>query len=596
MKKLYRIRRFIVKMNQNPMNKRIFVYSVSILTGLVTGLAVVLLKNTTARIEEFVKEVGKTGSLEFLYFIFPALGIGLSLLFIRYIIRKHVGHDGIPRILYSISRRDGFVEPHNIFSSVISSALTVGFGGSVGLEGPAVATGGAIGSNLGRIFRLSYKQRILLIGSATAAAISAIFEAPIAGIVFALEVMMIDLTTAPLIPFSLASITGSLTSIFISGENVLYSYTQINDERLNFTTVIYYILLGVLTGLLAVYFSSTYSRTVKFFKKLKHKYLKYVVGSLSLGLLIYLFPSLYGEGYHSINQAISGNYEFLFNNSLIGNFPQSIWITITLLIVVSLVKVFATTITFEAGGIGGIFAPTMFMGAMFGLATALIANQSGLIHVDPANSVLVGMAGLMASIIQAPLTGIFLISEVTHGYNLMLPLMISSVMSFATVRIFHTNSVYTKQLAKRGDLLTHHADKNALILMKITDLIESNFKIVKPHDSLRNLVQYIAKSERNIFPVVDDNNDFLGIITLNVVRKIMFQPEMYDVILARELMFVPEVVVHNTDSMESVAEKIQKSGKFNVAVLDENNKYLGFVSRANVFSTYRSFLRDFSAE
>ncbi|MEN8122135.1 MAG: chloride channel protein [Bacteroidota bacterium] len=596
MKKASVIWKHFIKVYENQANKKVFVYLLSILVGLVTGIAVVILKNTTAWIEEFVDQLNESSTFELLYLFFPALGIVLTVMVIRLIIRKHVGHDGIPRILYAISRREGLVESHNIFSSAITSALTVGFGGSVGLEGPVVTTGGSIGSNLGRMFRLNRRQRILLIGSATAAAISAIFEAPIAGIVFALEVMMIDLTTASLIPISLASITGSLVSIFITGENVLYTYIDAGEEHLTFLLVLYYIFLGVLTGLLAVYFSKSYSLTVSFFNKFKKKRVKFLFGILSLGILIYLFPSLYGEGYQSINQALSQNYDFLFANSFLHNLPREGWIVILLLFVLSLIKVFATTITFEAGGIGGIFAPTMFMGAMFGLALALLINKTGIIEVNPASSILVGMAGLLASIIQAPLTGIFLISELTHGYNLMLPLMISSIVSFTIVRIFHTNSVYTKQLAKRGDLLTHHADKNALTLMNIEDLIEKNFKELSPSDSLKKLVEIISDSKRNVYPVIDNERNLLGIITLDNVRKVMFQQQYYDKVLVEELMFVPEVVLHNTDSMETVAEKIQKSGKFNVAVLDESGKYLGFVSRANVFSTYRSLLREFSAD
>lgn len=585
-----------VKIYENQANKKIFVYLLSMLVGLITGIAVIILKNTTAWVEQFVDKLDESSSIELLYLFFPALGIVLTVFVIRVIIRRRVGHDGIPRILYAISRREGIVEPHNIFSSAITSALTVGFGGSVGLEGPVVTTGGGIGSNLGRLFKLNRRQRILLIGSATAAAISAIFEAPIAGIVFALEVMMVDLTTASLIPISLASITGSLTSIFLTGENVLYTYIDAGEEHLNFLLVLYYTFLGILTGLMAVYFSASYSLTVSLFKRFKKKRIKFLFGVFSLGVLIYLFPPLYGEGYHSINEALSQNYEFLFANSFLHGLPRNIWVVILLLLGLSLIKVFATTITFEAGGIGGIFAPTMFMGAMFGLAFALIVNQTGLIHVNPESSILVGMAGLLASIIQAPLTGIFLISELTHGYNLMLPLMISSIVSFTTVRIFHTNSVYTKQLAKRGDLLTHHADRNALTLMNIKDVIETNFKELKPTDSLRKLVDIISDSERNVYPVIDDERNLVGLITLDNVRKVMFHPEYYDNTLVQELMFVPEVVLHDTDPMEIIAEKIQKSGKFNVAVLDSNGKYMGFVSRANVFSTYRSLLREFSAE
>lgn len=585
-----------VKIYENQANKKIFVYLLSMLVGLITGIAVIILKNTTAWVEQLVAKLNESSRIELLYLFFPALGIVLTVFVIRLVIRRRVGHDGIPRILYAISRREGIVEPHNIFSSAVTSALTVGFGGSVGLEGPVVTTGGGIGSNLGRLFKLNRRQRILLIGSATAAAISAIFEAPIAGIVFALEVMMIDLTTASLVPISLASITGSLTSIFLTGENILYTYIDAGEEHLNFLLVLYYTFLGILTGLMAVYFSASYSLTVNLFKKFKKKRIKFLFGVISLGVLIYLFPPLYGEGYHSINEALSQNYEFLFANNFLHGIPQNIWTVILLLFGLSLIKVFATTITFEAGGIGGIFAPTMFMGAMFGLALALLVNQSGLMYVNPDSSILVGMAGLLASIIQAPLTGIFLISELTHGYNLMLPLMISSIVSFTTVRIFHTNSVYTKQLAKRGDLLTHHADRNALTLMNIKDVIETNFKELKPTDSLRKLVDVISDSERNVYPVIDKERNLLGIITLDNVRKVMFHPEYYDNTIVQELMFVPGVVLHDSDPMETIAEKIQKSGKFNVAVLDSDGKYMGFVSRANVFSTYRSLLREFSAE
>ena len=576
-------------------NKQVVLSLMSIFVGLLTGIAVVLLKNSTALIEELVSELSANSVFHIFYFVFPILGIGITLFIIKYIFKRHVGHDGIPRILYAITRKEGFVEAHNIFTSAITSAFTVGFGGSVGLEGPVVTTGGAIGSNVGQLFKLSHKQRILLIGSATAAAISAIFEAPISGIVFALEVMMVDLTTTSLIPLTLGSITGSLTSIFISGQTVLYNFSA-QQENLSFKILLFYIILGILTGLLAVYFSKVFSFVGEIFKKIKTKWSKFVIGSSFLGLLIFVFPPLYGEGYHTINMAISGDYSFLFNNQLLSFLPKNVSVVIFLLLAISFIKVLATSLTFEAGGIGGIFAPTMFMGAMFGLALAIFAKTYlGLTELHTANSILVGMAALMAGIMQAPLTGIFLISEVTRGYELMLLLMISSTVSFLTVRIFQTNSVYTKQLAQRGHLLTHHADKNALTLMNVSDLLETNFKTVSPDDTLRELVAHVANSERNVFPVVGDDNVFLGIITLNNIRKIMFQTELYDTILAKELMFIPEVIVNKNDNMESIAEKIQKSGKFNVAVIDDEGKYMGFVSRANIFSTYRNYLRDFSS-
>ena len=589
---MHKIQAFISKHAQD----KFFLYILSILIGIVTGIAVILLKSSTAYIEMLLDYLNEHAQIDFLYFVFPIIGIGITVLIIRYVIRRHVGHDGIPRILYAISRREGFVEAHNMFSSAITSAFTVGFGGSAGLEGPVVTTGGAIGSQIARVFKISYRKRIILIGSATAAAISAIFEAPIAGIVFALEVMMIDLTTSSLIPLALASITGSIISMSFSGQNVLFSYPFVGDESFNLYNIPYYALLGVTTGLVAVYFTQAYSLVVKFFKRFKYKWQKILIGGVILGLLVFLFPPLYGEGYQSINAVINGDYSSLFGNTIYKDIPPTAGSVILLLLLLSVIKPIATTVTFEAGGIGGIFAPTMFMGAMLGLAFALIVNQTGLFEINPANSILVGMASLLASIIQAPLTGIFLISEITHGYNLMMPLMLSSIISFGTIRIFHTGSVYTKQLAKRGDLLTHHADKNALTLMNVRDLIETNFKTVKPDETLRDIVHLFSVSERNVFPVIDNEQNLLGIITLDRIRKIMFQTELYDTVTAKELMFVPEVTVQTNDSMETVANKIQKSGKFNVAVLDENGKYLGFISRANVFSTYRDLLKEFSAD
>ncbi len=589
---MHRIQVFISKHAQD----KLFLYLLSILIGLVTGIAVILLKKSTAYIENLLEYFNEFAKIDYLYFIFPLIGIGITVLIIRYVIRRHVGHDGIPRILYAISRREGFVDAHNMFSSAITSAFTVGFGGSAGLEGPVVTTGGAIGSQIARVFRISYRKRILLIGSATAAAISAIFEAPIAGIVFALEVMMIDLTTSSLIPLALASISGSVVSMYFSGQKVLFSYPLVGANSFNLANIPYYIVLGVLMGLVALYFTQSYSLVVKLFNNIKHKWQKVLLGGSILGLLVFLFPALYGEGYQGINFAINGNYDFLFGNTIFEQLNQNTGTVILLLLVLTFVKPIATTVTFEAGGIGGIFAPTMFMGAMLGLAFALIVNQSGIFDISPANSILVGMASLLASIIQAPLTGIFLISEITHGYNLMMPLMLSSIISFGIVRIFHPGSVYTKQLAQRGDLLTHHADKNALTLMNVRDLIETNFKTVKPDDTLRTIAHLFSESERNVFPVIDDEQNLLGIITLNRIRKLMFQTDLYDTLTAKELMFVPEVTVNTYDSMEVVANKIQKSGKFNIAVLDEKGHYLGFISRANVFSTYRNLLREFSAD
>ena len=564
----------------------------SVVVGFAVGLVAVIIKYSVHFIQNlltygFVKEYEN-----FLYFFYPTIGILLAILFIKYIIRGHVNH-GIPSVLYAISTTRGKVKRHNMFSSIITSAFTVGFGGSVGLEGPTVATGAAVGSNIGQLFHLSYKQIILILGAASAGAMAAIFKAPITAVVFAIEVIMIDLTVTSIIPLILASLSATLTSFMFLGVDVLYKF-ELKDNFV-FTDIPYFIVLGILAGFLAVYFTRTYMSVNKYFERINNIWIRLGIGGLLLGVLIFLFPSLYGEGFEAINMALSGNYEHLYNHSIFFEYKDNFYVIIALFVITLLFKVIATATTFGAGGVGGIFAPSLFLGSNLGLFFAVFVNQFNLGKLSVSNFAFVGMAGMIAANLHAPLTAIFLIAEITGGYELFMPLMIVSIVAFLTVKLFQTNSVYTIQLAARGELMTHHQDKNILKMMSIDKLVEKNFIPVNMENSLGDLVKVISVSSRNIFPVIDDDKHFMGVVLLDDIRTIMFKPELYDNTFVRDFMISTDTKVDVHDSMHDVADKFHKTGMYNLPVL-EAGKYIGFVSRANVFSTYRRKLKYFSED
>jgi CIC family chloride channel protein len=566
-----------------------FLYLVAGIVGLLVGLAAVIIKNLVHFIQGALSRGIQGDYRTYLIFILPVVGIALAVAFIKYINRKPVRH-GIPGVLFAISRNNAIIRAHNLYSSVVSSALTVGFGGSVGLEGPTVATGAAIGSNFGRVFNLNYKEITLLLSCASAGAMSAIFKAPIAGIVFAIEVIMLDLTMWAMIPLLIASVTAALTSYMFLGQNVLYSFQVM--EKFQMDQIHYYLILGAITGLVSVYFTRVYNAISGFFEKIEGTWKRLLIAGGLLGAIILLLPPLYGEGYEIVNQGLKGDISQLFNGTLYESWQDSFILMVLAILLIIGFKVVATTLTFAAGGIGGIFAPTLFMGANLGLLVGLVLNQLG-VDISVSNMALVGMAGMIAGVIHAPLTAIFLIAEISSGYELFMPLMLVSTISFATTRYFVTNSVYTIQLAKRGELMTHHKDRNILLLMNVSELIEKNFKSIKPENTLRDLVKVITKSSRNIFPVVTKDNEFVGIVKLDDIRHIMFNQDVYDSTYVRDLMFMPEYTVNIDEQMEEVAGKFAKSGRYNIAVVD-NGKYVGFLSRAKVFSSYREMLKHFS--
>jgi CIC family chloride channel protein len=524
--------------------------------------------------------------------LYPAIGIFATVIFVKFILRRPV-RDGIPNVLFAISKEHGIIKKHNMFSSVITSALTVGFGGSVGLEGPTVVTGAAWGSTIAKALRLNYKQTVTILGFAAAAAMSAIFKAPIAAIVFALEVILFDMTMTALVPLLIASITAALTSYMFLGQDILYPFTV--DHDFNISQTPYYIGLGIFTSLISVYFIKMYVASGKIFDKIGNWFLRFLIGAGTLGGLIFLLPSLYGEGFEAINESLSGNLEFVFDNSIFYNYSDSIPISLLLLFAIIMFKVIATSLTFRAGGVGGIFAPTLFIGTMTGLFFASLMNYLGLAQLPVANFALVGMAGLLAGVVHAPLTAIFLIAEITGGYDMFLPIMLVATISYSVSKLIVPKSIYTIQLKNRGEVMTHHRDRALLTMMDINNLIERNFATIDHEATLGELVKVIANSTRNIYPVIDSENNFYGIIFLDQIRNIMFDPDKYDTTAVHSLMFMPSNIVHHDDDMETVAGKFQHSGKYNLVVL-KDGKYEGFVSRANVFSHYREILKDMSED
>ena len=572
--------------------ERNFLYILSLLIGIFSGIAALVLKNLIHFVAEKLTDWFAVDGISYWYLVYPLIGIFLTVLFVRFVIKDNIGH-GVSKILYAISQQGSRLKSHNTWSSMVASSLTIGFGGSVGAEAPIVLTGASIGSNLARIFKLNYKYVTLMVGCGAAGAIAGIFNAPIAGIVFTLEVLMIDLTMAYLIPLLISAISATILSYFFMGEGVLLRLTHVHPFQIRF--IGYYIILGVFTGLLGWYFTRSSMYFEKLFSKINNWIAKLLVGGTVLGILIFIFPPLWGEGYTSILTIFDGQGTNLLNNSLFFNWKSNDFLLILVLAGILIFKVFAMSATNASGGIGGIFAPTLFMGALAGFFVVRILNSLYNLGIPEDNFALAGMAGMMAAVMHAPLTGIFLAAEVTRGYGLFIPLIITSTIAYVTIMRFEPHSVYTKRLAQRGELITHHKDKAVLHLMELRELIETDFEILLPTASLRDLVKAVSISNRNLFPVVDTDGTLKGMVKLSEVKNLIFEPELYDKVMVKDLMYMPEHYISPRDNMESVAEKFETSGRFNLAVIDDG-KYLGFISRASVFSKYRKTLQHFSNE
>lgn len=570
--------------------ERQFLYLLSLLVGIVSGLAALALKNLIHFVAEQLTHWFDVDSISYLFLVYPLIGIFLTVLFVRFVIKDDIGH-GVSKILYSISRNSSRLKKHNTWSSMLASSLTIGFGGSVGAEAPIVLTGASIGSNLARFFKLNYKYVTLMVACGAAGGISGIFNAPIAGIVFTLEVLMIDLTMAYLIPLLISSVSATILSYFFMGEGVLLRFSQVHDFSVN--TIWFYILLGVFTGLLGLYFTRMTMFLENRMKQWHNWGWRLLIGGVSMGVLVFIFPPLWGEGYTDILTIFSGNGSDLLNNSLFFQWKDNGYILYIFLAGVLIFKVFAMAATTGSGGVGGIFAPTLFMGAIAGFFFAGVINFYEGFSLPEDNFALAGMAGMMAAVMHAPLTGIFLAAEITRGYGLFIPFITTSTIAYLTIMYFEPHSVYTKLLAERGHLITHHKDKAVLRLMEVRQLIETDFVILSPDATLRNLVEAISHSKRNLYPVVDENRVLHGMVKLSDVKGLIFEHELYDEVKVKDLMYMPEHYISPTDTMETVAEKFETSGRYNLAVI-ENGRYLGFISRAVVFSKYRKTLQDFS--
>ncbi len=560
----------------------------SILTGILCGLAAVLLKVSIHAIQE-----GLAGILpgRWPYLVLPGVGMLLSLLIVRYVIKDNIGH-GVTKVLQAVSKNESRIKRHNCWSSLVTSALTIGFGGSVGAEAPIVYTGAAIGSNLGRYSGMSYRGMTLLLGCGAAGAVAGIFNAPLAGVLFTLEILLFNLSMSGVLPLLLSSISATLVSYLILGKQSPFAASVTPFAMQN---IPFYVLLGMFCGLTALYFIHTTLSMEDRLGRLKNPYVKWFLSAVSLGLLIFLFPPLHGEGYNFLGPLLNGAQNLDFGGDTpLEFFLQWKWSIPFFFLLVLLLKVFSMTFTNAGGGVGGTFGPTLFVGAVAGFVVAYSLNllRPGLVPVS--NFVLVGMAGLMAGVMQAPLTAIFLIAEISNGYDLLVPLILTSAVSYGVTRLFEKYSIYTKRIAASGELLTHDSDQAVLTLMHASDLIEEDFCTVRIDATLGELVQAVEQSERNIFPVLDSKGRFQGFVTLASIRKDMFSPELYPQKHVYNYMQTAPEYVYADEPMDSVMRKFEKTGAWNLPMVDKDRKYLGFLSKSKIFNAYREELKDFS--
>ncbi len=561
----------------------------SFVIGLLSGLAAVMLKNIVHYTHHLITNGFDFSAGNYLYLVLPVAGIGLTVLFTKYLLKDKIGH-GVSRILYAISKKNGRIDAHNIYSSMLATTFTIAFGGSMGLEAPIVLTGSAIGSFLGRRFHMNYKSIVILVGAGASGAIAGIFKAPITAVIFSLEILMIDLSMVTLIPLLISSVTAATVAYFLMGPGVLFSFNL--TEGFYLKHLPYYIILGILTGFVSLYFTRATLFIEGLMGKIQQEWKKWLIGSVLVSAIIFVLPSLYGEGYEFLHVLINQKGNDLVNESLFGTLASGKMMILVLGLIV-VFKVIAMALTGGSGGVGGIFAPSIFVGGVFGLFYARIVNLLPFMQIPEKNMALVGMAGVMSGVMHAPLTGIFLIAEFTGGYALLTPLIFTALFSYLTIIIFEPHSIYTKRLAQRGELMTHDKDKNVMHMLRVRQLIETNIKTIDKEATLGNLVKVIAVSERNIVAVVDGEGLFEGIIFINDVRNIIFKQELYDQMHVEELMFMPDPLVDPDESMDDVARKFQESGNYNLAVV-KNGKYIGFVSRAKVFMQYRKLLKEFS--
>jgi len=570
-----------------------YVLIISFLIGICTATTAILLKQLIHFIQYFLTANTHEG-VNFRLLIYPAIGILLAGLFVKYIVRDDISH-GITKILYALSQRKSRIKPHNIWSSLVASSVTIGFGGSVGAEAPIVLTGAAIGSNLGRLFRMEQKTLMLLVGCGAAGAIAGIFKAPIAGLIFVIEVLMLDFTMTSILPLLISSVTAATVSYIFTGTEAMFKFSQ--TEVFEMYRIPYVLMLGVFCGLVSLYFIRITNKVEGFFRKRTKQWHRFVMGAFTLSILIFIFPPLYGEGYNTIESLLNGHFGSLIDHSPFIGMKDSYWGIVIFLGLILMTKVFATSATNGGGGCGGIFAPTLYLGCIAGFIFSHTCNYFDVLTFLPEkNFALLGMAGLMAGVMHAPLTGVFLIAELTGGYDLFLPLMIVATSSFVTINMFERHSIYSMRLAQKGELLTHHKDKAVLTLLKIDNVLETDFFVLQPDMLLGDVVKAITQSSRSIFPVVDSNGFLLGLVLVDNIRNIMFRPELYERFKVTKIMVSAPAVIVSDMQMEKIMQIFDDTKAWNLPVIDSKGKYLGFVSKSKIFNAYREVLVDTFSE
>lgn len=572
--------------------EKTFVVVLALIVGTLGGFAALLLKWLVETIAHGLTSHLHANGGNPLYFVLPPVGVLIALLFVRYLVRDNISH-GVTRVLHAISQNKSRLKRHNMFSSLCASSVTIGFGGSVGAEGPIVFSGAAIGSTVGQLFRMSPRVLMILVGCGAAAGIAGIFKAPIAGMLFTLEVLMIDLTTVSVMPLLVASIAGVVVSYAFTGYEAEFFFAQ--SESFETARIPFVIMLGVFCGLVSLYFTRMMNKMENFFGRITNQWKRYAIGAVILSCLVFFFPPLYGEGYTSIISLLQGSPGDIVNGSIFyfdRNSPLFIIIFVAVLI---LAKAFATSATTGAGGVGGTFAPSLFVGCMAGFLFAYAVNYLFGFDLSVKNFALMGMAGVMAAVMHAPLMGIFLTAELTGGYELFLPLLIVSALSYLTIKAFEPYSIYAMRLAQRGELLTHHKDKGVLTLLKIVNVIETDFHVVTVDMDLRQMVKVIAQSSRNLFPVVNADGKLMGVVLLDDIRNIMFRPDLYRRMHVDKFMSTPPALIDINSSMEEVMKTFDDTGAWNLPVVD-NGKYVGFVSKSKIFNSYRRVLRHYSED
>ncbi len=574
-------------------SERNFILLLSFFVGILTACAGLLLKWLIAQIEHGLTARFVESTANWQYLVFPVVGIFLTGLFVRHVVKDDISH-GVTKILFAIARKQSRIKGHNTWSSVLASAITIGFGGSVGAEAPIVLTGSAIGSNLGSVFRMNSKTLMLLVGCGAAGAVSGIFKAPIAGLVFTLEVLMIDLTMGLLLPLLVACVTAAGVTFAVSGTGTVFEFSL--EDAFQVNRIPAYIFLGIFCGLVSLYFTRTMNYLEDIFRRFSNPYAKLLLGGSMLSVLIFLFPSLYGEGYDLIHLLLNGSGDELFtalDRSLFYGHNNFLLLYLALLLVF---KVFASTATNGGGGCGGIFAPSLFLGCVAGFVFSRVWNMNDVMHlgVPERNFAMLGMCGLMSGVMHAPLTGIFLIAELTGGYALFMPLMIVSVCAYLTIIIFEPHSIYSMRLAHKGQLVTHHKDRAILTLMSMDSVIEKYEEILYPDMNLRDLVRQISASTRDVFPVVNRQKQLQGVLYLDDVRHVMFRQELYQTILVGQLMSKPVARLIINDPMDVVVATFDKTKAWTLPVVDSEGVFMGFIRKSKVFTNYRQMLADMS--